>query len=58
MRRPRAPTGRMRRGHRLAVVAGTAGLLLLLGAGPALADVVVEPGEVEPGSRDVTLVFR
>jgi hypothetical protein len=32
--------------------------VLVLGAGTAVADVVIEPDHVEPGARDVTLVFR
>jgi hypothetical protein len=32
--------------------------VLVLGAGSAVADVVIEPDHVEPGARDVTLVFR
>jgi len=56
----RSHTGPMRRAHRLAPVAVVLAsiALLLLAAGTAAADVVVQPDHVEPGSRDVTLVFR
>lgn len=33
-------------------------LTMLVGAGAAAADIVVEPGHVEPGARDVTLAVR
>jgi hypothetical protein len=33
-------------------------MAMLLGAGSAAADIVVQPGQVEPGARAVTLVFR
>jgi uncharacterized protein YcnI len=56
----------MRLGHRPAPVAVVGSVAvsvlslvsLLLGAGTAVADVVIEPDHVEPGARDVTLVFR
>ena len=43
---------------RAAAVAPLAVAALLLGAGPAAADVTLVPDRVQPGARDVTLVFR
>jgi hypothetical protein len=53
-------TGPMRRRHTVAVALGVVVLVLpmLVGAGAAAADIVVEPDQVEPGARDVTLAVR
>ena len=53
-------TGSVRRRHAVAVVLGVVvlALTMLVGAGAAAADIVVEPDNVEPGARDVTLAVR
>ncbi|WP_214369566.1 DUF1775 domain-containing protein [Pseudonocardia sp. H11422] len=48
----------MRRARRIALIAPAVAAALLLGAGPAAADVQVLPDHVDPGARNVTITFR